>query len=91
MIKATLGTANDTNGNGKYKPLRKVVKKQAEEKTQEFDYLSAMDSRMRFNSSKDPIYFAFECLEKRSISQLAGDLVKDSFFEISNFISKVVR
>lgn len=92
MIKAPVSTANDSNGNGKYKPLRRKAKKQAAETaSQEFAYLTSYDSRMRFNNSKDPIYFAFDYIEKRSLPQLAGDFIKDSFFEITNFISKVVR
>ena len=45
---------------------------------------------MRFNNSQDPIYYAFEVLENRTVPQLMGDFVKDSFFEITTFISKVV-
>lgn len=84
-------TFNQKNGNGKYKPLRKRKKQQGEEKKDEFKYLNVSDPRMRFNNSKDPIYFAFECLENRSVGQLMGDFVKDSFFEIANFVSKVVK
>lgn len=81
---------NEKNGNGKYRPLRKrKVNKTQEEKDKEFKYLKSSDSRMRFNNSQDPIYYAFDYLEQRSVPQLMGDFVKDSFFEITNFISKV--
>ena len=92
MMQATIQTANDRGGNGKFKPLKRSKKAvAAAEDNKEFTYLDSFDSRMRFNNSKDPIYFAFEYLEKRSVAQLAGDFVKDSFYEITNFVSKVVR
>lgn len=91
MIFAPTPTFNQKNGNGKYKPLRRRKKQQGEEQKDEFKYLGVTDPRMRFNNSKDPIYFAFECLENRSVGQLMGDLVKESFFEIADFVSKVVK
>jgi len=91
MIFATTPTMNQKNGNGKYKPLKRRKKQEAEKKPEEFKYLTNTDPRMRFNNSKDPIYFAFECLESRSVGQLMGDFVKDSFFEIADFVSKVIR
>lgn len=86
-------TMNEKNGNGKYSPLRRRKKQQKkdENKAEDFKYLAVNDPRMRFNNSKDPIYYAFECLEKRSVMQLVGDLVKDSFFEMTNLVSKVVK
>ena len=91
LLSAAANTSKDRDGNGRYRPLRKRKAKKTEESVQEFVYLDSFDSRMRFNNSKDPIYFAFECLEKRSVIQLAGDFVKDSLFEITNFVSKVVK
>lgn len=55
------------------------------------DYLTKNDRRMRFNNAKDPIYFAFDYLENKSVSVLAKEFVKDTFFEIADFVSKVVR
>lgn len=84
-------TTNDKNGNGKYMPLRRRKKKvDKKEESDDFKYLSNVDPRMRFNNSRDPIYFAFEYLEKRSLPQLMGDLVKDTFFEVATFVSRVV-
>ncbi len=56
----------------------------------EFEYLKAKDKRMRFNNSQDPIYYVFDCIENRPISVLAKEYVKDSIFEVINFVSKVV-
>lgn len=90
MIQAATSTANDRQGNGKYRPARRrKVNPQAVQN--EFEYLSKMDKRMRFNNSKDPIYTAFDYLEKCSIATLAEAFVKDSFFQITNFVSKVVK
>lgn len=56
----------------------------------EFKYLENRDRRMRFNNSQDPIYVVFDCIENRPVSVLAKEFVKDSFFEVVNFVSKVV-
>jgi len=57
----------------------------------EFQYLNKNDRRMRFNNAKDPIYFAFDFVENRPVADLAKDFVKDSLFEITNFVSKVIK
>lgn len=57
----------------------------------EFQYLNKNDRRMRFNNAKDPIYFVFDYVENRSVADLAKDFVKDSLFEITNFVSKVIK
>ena len=56
-----------------------------------FEYLNKKDRRMRFNNSKDPIYFAFDYIENRPLVDLAKDFVKDSIFEMKHFVSKVIR
>ncbi len=56
----------------------------------EFKYLENKDRRMRFNTSQDPIYYVFDCIENRPIPVLAKEFVKDSVFEVINFVSKVV-
>ena len=72
-----------------------TAKKRNKRSTKEFriedySYLDKRDSRMRFNNAKDPIYYIFDCIENRPISTLAKEFVKDSFFEVANFVSKVV-
>ena len=91
MLFVTTPTTNDKNGSGKYStPRRRRVKKA--KNPNEFSYLRKNhDLTMQFNTSKDPIYTAFDYIENRSVGQLMGDFVKDSFFEITNFVSKVVR
>ena len=56
----------------------------------EFKYLESRDRRMRFNTSQDPIYYVFDCIENRPLGVLAKEFVKDSFFEVASFVSKVV-
>lgn len=92
LLTAPSPAFNEKQGSGKYRPLRyrKKKEKTQEEKDNEFRYLRNTDLRMRFNNSQDPIYFVFDYLEQRSVPQLMGDFVKDSFWEISNFVSKVV-
>lgn len=84
---------NDRNGNGKYSTLRRK-KKQKKQKAaaEEFSYLnSSVDLTMQFTSIRDPIYFVFEKIEDRSVKSLVKEFVKDSFYEISTFVSKVMR
>lgn len=57
----------------------------------EFQYLNKNDRRMRFNNAKDPIFYAFDYIENRPVADLAKDFVKDSLFEITKFVSKIVK
>ena len=57
---------------------------------EEIQYLKKKDRRMRFNNSQDPIYYVFDCIENRPLTTLTKEFVKDSFFEVVNFVSKVV-
>ena len=54
------------------------------------EYLNKNDRRMRFNNSKDPIYFVFDHIEDRPVSTLAKEFVQDTLHDICNFVSKVV-
>ncbi len=65
---------------------KKVVTKPF--RIEDYNYLEQKDRRMRFNNSQDPIYYVFDCIENRPIKTLAKEFVKDSFFEIANFVSK---
>ena len=56
-----------------------------------YKFIGKNDRRMRFNNSKDPIYYVFDVIENRPIKTLAKEFVKDSLFEAVNFVSKVVR
>ncbi len=68
---------------------RRTVKK--EFNIEDIKYLEKKDRRMRFNNAQDPIYYVFECLENRPIKTLAKEFVRDSFMDIANFVSRVVR
>ena len=43
---------------------------------------------MRFKNSKDPIYVAFEYIDKQPLKKLAIEFVKDSINDMIIFISK---
>ena len=58
--------------------------------SKEFKYLENRDRQMRFNTSQDPIYYIFDCIENRPVTTLAKEFVRDSFFEAVTFISQVV-
>lgn len=53
------------------------------------------DKRMRFRNSKDPIYIAFDFIEKQPIEKLAKefvkDTVKDTMSSVMKFISLVSK
>ena len=72
------------------KPFGSITRKNSRQVSKEIEYLKKRDRRMRFNNSQDPIYYVFDCIENRPVSTLAKEFVKDSFFEVVNFVSKVV-
>lgn len=82
-----------TKANKKFGTLTKRTKKVEDKEfnIEDYNYLAQKDKRMRFNTSKDPIYYVFDVIENRPISTLAKEFVKDSFFEAVNFVSQVVR
>jgi hypothetical protein len=80
-----LATSNKPFGSMTRKSSKRVPKS-----IEEIQYLKKKDKRMRFNNSQDPIYYVFDCIENRPIDVLAKEFVKDSVFEVINFVSKVV-
>lgn len=93
MLPTASGSNNNTNGNGQFGSLTRKRNKRnssAGFSIEDYCYLDKRDKRMRFNNSRDPIYYVFDCLENRPVSTLAKEFVKDTFFEITNFVSKVV-
>jgi len=92
MLFVTTPTTNDKNGSGKYSTPRRRKQRKTAKNSNEFSYLRKNhDLTMRFNNSKDPIYFAFDYIENRSVGELMVDFAKDSFFEIAKFVSKVTK
>lgn len=91
---ATKPTMNEKNGNGRYRGLRRRKRQQkrsAEGYGSDFNYLASnSDLTMKFNTAQDPIYLAFDYMENKSVPELMGDLIQDSLFEITNFVSKVI-
>jgi len=70
---------------------RKNKKNQnAEFDLETYKFIGKKDRRMRFNNSKDPIYYIFDCIENRPVTTLAKEFVRDTFFDISLFVSRVV-
>ncbi len=94
MLQTTAESNNNTNGNGQFGSLLRRRNKKTSSKEfniEDYNYLAQKDRRMRFNNSRDPIYYVFDVIENRPIKTLAKEFVKDSFFEIANFVSQVVR
>lgn len=93
MIEMASNSQNETAGNGKFGSLTRRRRRRTSNNgfsIEDYCYLEKNDKRMRFNNAKDPIYYVFDCIENRPIKTLAKEFVKDSFFEIANFVSKVV-
>lgn len=55
----------------------------------EMKFIGKKDKRMRFNNAKDPIYYAFNVLDERSLVDLMKDFVNDTLFEFNSFVSKI--
>lgn len=95
MLPTTAESNNNTGGNGQFGSLLRKRNTNKRDVTsfnlEDYEYLTQKDRRMRFNNSKDPIYYVFDVIENRPIKTLAKEFVKDSFFEAVNFVSKVVR
>ncbi len=93
MLPTTTNTHNETSGNGQFGTLiRKRTRRKSNKgfSYEDYTFLDKKDRRMRFNNARDPIYYVFECIENRPVSTLAKEFVKDTFFEITHFVSKVV-
>ena len=50
----------------------------------------ASDRRMRFRNSKDPIYIAFDFLDKQPIERLAREFVKDTIKDTMSGVMKFI-
>lgn len=84
-ISAPTTMQNNRGGNGSFGALtRKSGNKQL---AAQLSVIDRKDIRMRFKNSRDPLYVAFDYLDKRPIQELAVEFVKDSIFDIINFVS----
>lgn len=83
-----MSTENNRTGNGSYTPLKRQKKdnKNAED---QYEFLDKKDIRMRFKNSKDPVFVAFEYLDKQPLRKLAVEFVMDSINDIIVFVSKL--
>lgn len=76
-------------GNGRYTPLRK---RSAGNNTNSavYDPFAPSYDRMRFKNSRDPIFVAFDHIEKQSPLKLTTDLIKDGITDSINTIGKTL-
>ena len=51
--------------------------------------ITGNDPRMRFRTSQDPIYVAYEYVDNQPLSKLAKSFVKDQITGVVKFISKL--
>ena len=84
-VSAPITTQNNRGGSGRgYTPMRRQNRQQIAASP-----VYKKDARMRFKNSKDPVFVAFDYIDKQSIPQLAADFVKDTVFDIMQFVSNV--
>lgn len=83
----TTGNNFSQGGNGKYKPLR-TRNTSAATKPAGFDPFDPSYDRMHFKTTRDPIFIAFEHIEKQSPLKLTTDLIKDGITDSINTIGK---
>ena len=77
---------NNRGGNGQFRPL--LRKAQEENKLQaSLAIIDKKDIRMRFKNSRDPLYIAFDYIDKRPVQELAVAFVKDTIFDVISFVS----
>jgi len=70
-------SGNMTNGgSGRTLGLRRTHRTAQESQYNPFTYKGY--NRMSFRNSKDPVYIAFDHLDKQPISKLAADFVKEN-------------
>lgn len=85
-----LSTSNNFSqgGNGKYKPLkqRKVAIKSAAT----FNPFEPAYDRMSFKSTRDPIFIAFDHIEKQSPLKLTADFIADGINDSITTIGKTL-
>lgn len=86
-----LTTTNKQNSNRKFGTLTAKNKQNKEFNIEDYNFLTQKDRRMRFNTSKDPIYYVFDVIENRPIPTLAKEFVRDSFKDLASCITRVVR
>lgn len=86
-----LSTSNSFSqgGNGKYRPL-KTRKNNGTTNSLAFDPFNPSYDRMRFKNSRDPIFVAFDQVEKQSPLKLAKDLIKESITDSINTIGQTL-
>lgn len=97
MLPTAAESNNNTSGNGQFGSLtrRRRNKKQGENfvtsaNLEDYTFIGKNDRRMRFNNSKDPIYYVFDVIENRPVHKLAKEFVKDIFKDTCNFVSGIV-
>ena len=90
-LNSRLSTPNNftQGGNGKYKPL-KTRKNGSNKNSAAYDPFNPTFDRMHFKNSRDPIFVAFDHIDKQSPLKLTKDLIKESITDSINTIGKTL-
>ena len=91
LSNSRLTTSNNFSqgGNGKYKPLRQR-KLGSTASTGAFNPFEPTYDRMSFKSTRDPIFIAFDHIEKQSPLKLTADFITDGITDSINTIGKTL-
>lgn len=99
MLPTTCQMDNNTSGNGQFGSLlkkRKRAKKHCDSRMvtsynlEDYTFIGKNDRRMRFNNSKDPIFYVFDVIESRPVTTLAKEFVRDAFKDTFNSLKSAI-
>lgn len=97
MLPTTCETGNNSNGSGQFGALTRRRKRNkrrqpfiTSQNLEDYTFIGTNDRRMRFNNSKDPIYYVFDVIENRPIHTLAKEFVRDTFKDVFNLVTEAI-
>jgi len=74
-------------GNGKYKPLKT---RNTKSNAGAYNPFEPTYDRMRFKNTRDPIFIAFDHIEKQNTLSLTADFIKDGITDSISTIGKTL-
>lgn len=98
MLPTTCQMDNNTSGNGQFGSLLRKRKRNKKVNSrmvtsynlEDYTFIGKNDRRMRFNNSKDPIFYVFDVLEDRPITTLAKEFVRDTFKDTFKMVKDAI-
>lgn len=95
-ITAPTGLQNNRGGSGKYVPLRKRSSvdtishfEDIDNLVETLDDIDKRNIRTIFKQAKDPVYLAYEHIDRQPLNKLAKDFVKETAMDFVEFVAKI--